>query len=102
MDRNKVKDYMYERGASRGGGLEQVKRECMDRERLRIFYHGHLLGGMFQEGERHQREIVRKISLNFLAVLTFHEQPVQESECIMPVRGHACQYPFELLIKCRS
>ncbi len=31
--RDKVKQYMCERSATRGGGLDQVRRECLDRER---------------------------------------------------------------------
>ncbi len=37
-------EYMSERGATRGGGLEQARRECLDRERCRLFCRGHLLG----------------------------------------------------------
>ncbi len=35
--RDRVKQYMCERGASRDGGLDQAKRECLDRERWRFF-----------------------------------------------------------------
>ncbi len=35
--RDRVKEYMYERGATRGGGLDQGRRECLDRERWRLF-----------------------------------------------------------------
>ncbi len=40
--RDRVKEYMCERGAGRGGGLDQVRRECLDRERGRLFCCGHL------------------------------------------------------------
>ncbi len=43
--RNRVKEYMCERGATRGGELDQARRECLDRERWRLFCHGHTLGG---------------------------------------------------------
>ncbi len=33
-----VKEYMSERGATRGRGLEQARRECLDRERWSLFY----------------------------------------------------------------
>ncbi len=33
--RDRVKEYMCERGATRKGGLDQAKRECLDRERWR-------------------------------------------------------------------
>ena len=36
--RDRVKEYMCERGATRGGGLDQARRECLDRERWRLFY----------------------------------------------------------------
>ena len=35
---------MHQRVADRGGGIEQVRRECVDRERWRFFCHGHALG----------------------------------------------------------
>ncbi len=31
--RDRVKEYMCDRGATRGGRLDQVKRECLERER---------------------------------------------------------------------
>ncbi len=37
--RDRVKEYMCERGATRGGGLDQAKRECLHRERWRFFCH---------------------------------------------------------------
>ncbi len=43
--RDRVKEYMCERGATRGGRLDQARRECLDRERWRLFCHGHPLGG---------------------------------------------------------
>ncbi len=46
--RESVKEYMYERGATRGGGLDQARREYLDRERWRLFCHGHTLGGCSQ------------------------------------------------------
>ena len=39
---------MCERGAIRGEGLDQARRECLDRERWRLFYFGHTLGEHFQ------------------------------------------------------
>ncbi len=35
--KDRVKEYMSERGATRGGGIEEVRRECLDRERWRLF-----------------------------------------------------------------
>ncbi len=40
-----VKEYMCERGPTRGVRLDQTRRECLDRERWRLFCH---------EGARHQ------------------------------------------------
>ncbi len=31
--RDRVEEYMYEGGATRGGGLDQARRECLDREK---------------------------------------------------------------------
>ncbi len=39
--RDRVKEYMCERGATRGRGLDQGRRECLDRERWRLFCHDH-------------------------------------------------------------
>ncbi len=41
--RDRVKEYMCERGATRGGGLDQAKRECLDRVRWRLFCSGYSL-----------------------------------------------------------
>ncbi len=50
----RVREYMCERAvATRRGGLDHEKRECVDRERWKLFCYGHLLGGMFPEGVRH-------------------------------------------------
>ncbi len=35
--RDRVKEYMCERGATRGAGPDQARRECLDRERWRLF-----------------------------------------------------------------
>ncbi len=35
--RDKVKEYMCERGATWGGGLDQAKRECLDGEKWRLY-----------------------------------------------------------------
>ncbi len=35
--RDRVKEYMCERGATRGGGLDQARRECLNRERWRTW-----------------------------------------------------------------
>ncbi len=60
-----VKKYMSERGATRGDGLEQAGRECLDRERWRLFSHGHPFGGRSQKerGARfHKYSITTKTS----------------------------------------
>ncbi len=43
--KDRVKECMSERGGSRGVGLEQGRRESLDRERWRLFCRGHTLGG---------------------------------------------------------
>ncbi len=45
--RDRVKEYMCERGATRGGGLDEARRECLDRERWRLFCLGQPLGRLF-------------------------------------------------------
>ncbi len=52
--RDRVKEYMCERGAARGVRLDQAKRECLDRERRRLFCRGHQLGGRSQR----ERDII--------------------------------------------
>ena len=42
-----MKEYLHERVADRGGGIELARRECLDRERWRFFYCGHLSGRRF-------------------------------------------------------
>ncbi len=48
--RDRVKEYMCERSATRGGGLDQARRECLDRDRWKLFCRGVPLG------ERSRRE----------------------------------------------
>ncbi len=35
--RNRVKEYMSDRGATRGRGLDQARKECLDMERWMLF-----------------------------------------------------------------
>ncbi len=42
--KDRVKEYMCERGASKGGEIEKGKRECVDRKRWRLLCRGHPLG----------------------------------------------------------
>ena len=44
--KDRVKEYMHERVADREG-IELARKECLDRERWRLFCHGHPLGGRF-------------------------------------------------------
>ncbi len=46
--RDGVREYMCERGATRGEGLDQAKWECLDKEKWRIFCHGHSFRGHSQ------------------------------------------------------
>ncbi len=47
--RDRLKEYMCERGATREGGLDQARRECLDRERF--FCCGHPLGNISEGSE---------------------------------------------------
>ena len=43
--RDKVKEYMRERGECGVRRVEEARRECLDRERWRLFCRGHTLRG---------------------------------------------------------
>ncbi len=43
--RDRVKEYMCERGATRGGRMDQARREYLHRERWRLLCCGHPFGG---------------------------------------------------------
>ncbi len=43
--KDKIKEYMCERDATRGEGLDQIRRECLDKQRWRLFCCGYPLGG---------------------------------------------------------
>ena len=53
--RDRVKEYVCERTDNRVGGFEQARRECLDRERWRLFCRGHPLRGRSRR-ERGVRE----------------------------------------------
>ncbi len=42
---DRVKEYMCKRGTIRMGRIEQARRECLDRERWRLFCCGDVHGG---------------------------------------------------------
>ncbi len=42
--KDRGKEYMSDRGTGRGGGLEQARRECLDRKRWRLFRCDYPLG----------------------------------------------------------
>ncbi len=46
-----VKEYMCERGATKGGRLDQVRSECLDKKRWRLFCCGHSLGDLYGGSE---------------------------------------------------
>ena len=41
--KDRVKGYMHESGADRGGGIKLARRECLDRKRWKLFCRGHPL-----------------------------------------------------------
>ncbi len=45
--RGTVNKYMYVRGSARRGGMNHARRECLDRERWRLFCCGHTFGSCF-------------------------------------------------------
>ena len=45
--KERIKEYVHERVADRGGEFEQARKECVDRERWRLFCHDHPLWGHF-------------------------------------------------------
>ena len=49
--RDRVEEYMCEKGATRGGGLDQARRECLDRE-VEMFLPWPPPWGTFPEGVR--------------------------------------------------
>ncbi len=53
--RDRVQKYVREGGEEYLRNLEQVRRECQDRERWKLFCHGHPLVGAPRS--RHQNEL---------------------------------------------
>ncbi len=51
--KDRVKEYICERDATRRGRFEQARRERLDRERWRLFCSGHSLGETFPDGVSH-------------------------------------------------
>lgn len=47
---NRVEEYIRKRGR---GGLDQVRRECWNKENWKLFCRGYPLGGEFLEGMKH-------------------------------------------------
>ncbi len=55
--KDRVKEYMCERGATGGGELEQARREYLDTERWRFFCLGYLLGECFWQEQEVRTEL---------------------------------------------
>ena len=51
--KDRVREYMHGRGVDRG--IEQARRDYLDRERWRLFCHSHSLWGTFPQGTRRQK-----------------------------------------------
>ena len=61
--KDRVKEYMHDKGADGKRGLKQARRKYMDRERWRFFYHGHPLRKRIwrKSGVREKSKKIRKI-----------------------------------------
>ncbi len=73
--RDRVTEYMCEMGATRGGGLDQARKECLDRERWRLFCRGHTLGGYSWRRQSYgqiDRNISQLIKANFCIIYIKH------------------------------
>ena len=51
--KNRIKEYMLERGADVDGGIEQAKKECVDKERWPSLWPSPWV--MFSEGTKYQQ-----------------------------------------------
>ncbi len=52
--RDRVQEYVKERGEGSMRNLEQARRECQDRERWKLFCHGHPLVGAPRSRRRNE------------------------------------------------
>ncbi len=68
-----MNEYMCERGATRG--LDQAKRECLDRERWRLSCRGHSLGGHSQ-----REQSIKAIEINLARQKFGEHHVIQELE----------------------
>ncbi len=59
--RDRVQEYVRERGEGSLRNLEQARRECQDRERWKLFCRGHPLVGAPRS--RRQNELIESTSL---------------------------------------
>ncbi len=57
--KDRVKEYICERGATRRGGLDQARKECVDKERWRLFCHGHPRGRCLQRSKASELQVDR-------------------------------------------
>ncbi len=72
--KDRVKEYVCERAATRGGGVDQARRECLDRKRWKLFCCGHPLGErsqMVQDVRAIDRKIDKKLLRGALIILKF-------------------------------
>ncbi len=57
--RDRVQEYVRERGEGSSRNLEQARRKCQDRERWKLFCHGHpLVGAPRSRRQNEQNRIV--------------------------------------------
>ena len=85
--KDKVKEYMHERGADRGRGIELARRECVDRERWRVSCCGYSLGDV--SGGNKASEIIDRWMVNINAMIK-----VLDNKTLVP---NFSRYNFENL-----
>ena len=73
--KDRVKKYMHERVVNRGEGIELARKECVDRERWKLFCRGHSL-----ERKKHQIiDRIDKIKSSCHGHSSFHQDVVFKS-----------------------
>ncbi len=79
--RDRVQEYVIERGEGSLRNSEQARRECQDRERWKLFCHGHALVGAPRS--KRQNELNCYLCLYFLRSWDLHCQKERANFCLM-------------------